>query len=79
MNERRIWAAIVLGRDAWTCEAILERKPVIAANLDPESLRRALRGEPLPPASEFVLVLDEMLDAIAEAGPLTLKRKERRR
>jgi hypothetical protein len=78
LNTRRVWAAMMLARDVWTCESILGRKPVIAANLDPEPLLRALRGEPLPPASEFVLVLDEMLDAIAEAGPLT-RRKERRR
>jgi hypothetical protein len=77
--ERRIWSAYVLARDVWTCESILRGLPVIAANLDAEVLRRGLRGDPLPPASEFVLVDGEMLDAIAEAGPLTRKRKERLR
>jgi hypothetical protein len=48
--------------------------PVIAANLDGEVLRRAL----LPPASEFIEVDVDMLDAVAEAGPLTLNRKARR-
>jgi hypothetical protein len=52
--------------------------PVIAANLDGEVLRRALRGAPLPPASEFIEVDVDMLDAVAEAGPLTLNRKARR-
>ncbi len=75
---RRLWAAFMLARDVWTCESVVRGLPVIAANLDAEVLRRALRGEPLPPASEFVVVDHQRLDAIAEAGPLT-RRKERRR
>jgi hypothetical protein len=65
--------------DPWTAASIVRGEPVIAGNLDPEVFRRALRGASLPPASEFVVIDHQMLDAIAEAGPLTLKRKERRR
>jgi hypothetical protein len=74
---RRIWAAIMLARDVWTCGSVLRGLPVIGANLDGEVLRRALRGDPIPPASEFLLVGDDMLDAIAEAGPLMPKEERR--
>jgi hypothetical protein len=69
-QERRIWAALMLARDVSTCCSILRGVPVIAANLDAEVLRRALRGQALPPAPEFVQVDADMLEAIAEAGTL---------
>jgi hypothetical protein len=66
----------MLARDIWTSESVLRELPVVGANLDGEVLRRALRGDPLPPASEFVLVDVAMLDAIAEAGPLTPRKRK---
>ena len=68
--EARVWAAIMLARDVDTCDAILAGEPVIAARLDGECLRRALRGAPPPPTSEFITVTPEMLEAISAAGPL---------
>jgi hypothetical protein len=72
---RLLWAAFVIARDIWTCEAILRARPVRAGNLDAEALRRALRGAPLPLADDYLTVGREMLDALAEALPLTPKRK----
>lgn len=66
----RVWAAWMLARDLETFESILRRLPVRAGNLDGVILRRALRGAALPPANSFIPVTDEMLDAIAEAGPV---------
>lgn len=71
-SANRVWAAIALSLRVETCEAILAGEPVIAANLDGKVLRRALRGKPPPPISEFITVTPEMLDAIAEAGPLRM-------
>jgi hypothetical protein len=68
---RRLWAAMMIARDVWVCESILLGRPVLAAHLDAEALRRALRGKPLPPSSEFIDVNADMLGALAEAGPFT--------
>lgn len=76
---RRLWGAMMIARDPWTCESILHGRPVVAANLDGEVLRRALRGGPAPPPSEFIVVDEGMLDAVAEAGPLNPKHRGRRR
>jgi len=68
--EDRCWAAILLALDPATCASILERKPVRAGNCDAFFMRRALRGADLPSAEDFVIVTLDMLDAIAEAGPV---------
>jgi hypothetical protein len=49
----------------------------MAARLDAEALRRALRGAPLPRPEAFVLVSHEMLDALDEAGPIPTSRRTR--
>jgi hypothetical protein len=71
---RRTWAAMMIARDVHTCGSVLRGLPVFAANLDGEVLRRALRGGSAPPPSEFIVIDKEMLDAVAEAGPLTPRR-----
>lgn len=72
-SANRVWAAMALCRLVDDCQSILEGEPVLAAHLDAEVLRRGLRGRPMPPASEFITVTPEMLDAIAAAGPLRRK------
>jgi hypothetical protein len=52
---------------------------VLAGNLTAEPLRRALRGRRLPRPQEFLRVSPEMLDAIAEAGPLKKGRSPKAR
>jgi len=74
---RRLWAAIMLTRRLDVCEAILGRHPVIAFRLDAVVLGHALRGGRLPDPDSYVLVTDEMLDAVAEAGPFEPKRRRR--
>jgi hypothetical protein len=68
----RLWAATMLSLSLDTCRPILRGDPVLARQLDAVVLRRALRGEDLPPAGGFIQVTVEMLDAVAEAGPLQL-------
>lgn len=70
LANRRLWAASMLCRDLNTCTSVLRHLAVRAGNLDAVVLRRALRGAPLPPAANYIVVTDGMLDAIAEAGPL---------
>jgi hypothetical protein len=70
---RRGWAAMMLTPDLATCRSILRGLRVRAGNLDGLVLRRGLRGGPLPDAEAFIEVTAEMLDAVAEAGPLTAK------
>jgi hypothetical protein len=67
---RQAWAAVMLTSDLAVCRSILEGLLVRAGGLDAFVLRRALRGAPLPPAESYVLVTAEMLDAVAEAGPI---------
>lgn len=66
---RRYWSALMLARDVHTLKSIVIGRPVLAGRLDAEVLRRALRGEPLPPAEEFIRIRHGHLDAVAEAGP----------
>jgi hypothetical protein len=66
---------MMLAHDVDTYASILAGRPVIASNLDALVFRRALRGGPLPPADSFVQVTEEMLDAVAECGPLVAKPK----
>jgi hypothetical protein len=75
VESRRVWAAMMLALDLDTCRSILSSRRVIASNLDAFVFRRALRGDRLPPADSFVHVTAEMLDAVAECGPLVVKRK----
>ena len=65
----RLWSALMLTRDLETCESLLRRLPVRAGNLDAIALQHALRGARLPSANTYIPVTDEMLDAVAEAGP----------
>jgi hypothetical protein len=75
----RCWAAMMVALDLDTCRSILRGLSVRAGNLDGFVLRRALRGGPLPDAENYLVVADEMLDAVAEAGPLPVPIRERRR
>ena len=45
---RRLWAVLMLARTVDVAESILAGRPVMARNLDPEALRRALRGATAP-------------------------------
>jgi hypothetical protein len=67
---RRLWGVLMLAWTVEVAESILVGRPVMASGLDAEALRRALRGAPLPDPDQYVVVTDEMLDAINEAGPL---------
>jgi len=72
----RLWAAFMLSRSPEVCESILLGRPVMVRNLDPEALRRALRGERLPATPDsYIRVRSGHLDALAESGPLTKERK----
>jgi hypothetical protein len=76
MTERHLWAALMLALDTNTAGSILRGLRVRAGNLDGFVLRRALRGEPLPDPEEFIYVTPAMLEAIDEAGPLSLPTKK---
>jgi hypothetical protein len=69
----RLWAGIMITPDLDTCRSLLLGRKILAGRLDGEVLRRALRGAPLPHAESYLEITTEMLDAVAEAGPLTLK------
>jgi hypothetical protein len=69
-RDRRVWAAMVLALDVDTCRSILRSRLVRAGNLDGFVLRRALRGGRVPHAESYLHVSADMLDAVAEAGPL---------
>ena len=62
------WAAIVVSLTVDTAASIMRGDPVLARNLDPVVLARALRGEPLPKPDEYVTVTVPMLEAINEGG-----------
>jgi hypothetical protein len=64
------WAAFMLARDTHTLESIIAGRPVMAGCLHGEVLRRALRGEILPPADSYIRIRNGHLDAVAEAGRL---------
>jgi hypothetical protein len=69
---------MMLAFDLDTCESILQRLPVVAANLDPVVLRHALRGRRLPNADSYMTVTEAMLDAIAEAEIVLVKQAGKR-
>jgi hypothetical protein len=74
---RRLWAVMMLARTPEAAESLMRNRPVRAGLLDAEALRRALRGNPLPGADEFVTVTREMLDAVDEAGPMSMQGRKR--
>lgn len=67
--DRRLWAIVTLTSDLAVVRSILLGRPVLGRQLDAEALRRALRGEPLPPPDRFFRVRPGHLDAVAEGGP----------
>jgi hypothetical protein len=75
-SERNLWGAMMVALDVDTCESILRGLRVRAGNLDGFVLRRALRGEPLPDPENYIEVTPAMLEAIDEAGPLSLPTKK---
>jgi hypothetical protein len=60
---------MMLARTPEVWGSILRGLPVMVSRLDPEALRRALRGDP-PPPGEFIHITDDNLDALAECGPI---------
>lgn len=66
---RALWAAIMLTSDLAVCRSILLGRPVLARQLDGEALRRARRGQPVPPPDQYVRVRAGHLAAVAEGGP----------
>jgi hypothetical protein len=79
VNERHLWAAVMLALDVDTASSILRGLRVRAGNLDANILRRALRGAPLPHPEEFIQISAAMLKAVDEAGPLAPDTKGGRR
>jgi hypothetical protein len=61
---------MMLAKDADTCTSILNYRPVRAGNLDPFYLRRARRRIGLPDPHDFLIVTQEMVDAVVEAGTI---------
>jgi hypothetical protein len=72
-ESRRLWAVLMLTSDLEVARSILIGRPVLARQLDAEALRRARRGEPLPPPDSYIRVRDGHLDGVAEAGPMQPK------
>jgi hypothetical protein len=68
LRGNRLWAAMMLARKREVAVSILRGLPVRVGNLDPLVLNRALRGR--PHEETYITVTAEMLDAIAEAGPI---------
>jgi hypothetical protein len=71
---RRVWAAIQITAHVDVCASILRGLPVMVRRLDPEALRRALRGDP-PPPLDFITITPDHLDALVECGSLTERRR----
>jgi len=67
--DRRLWAAVMLTPDVEVSRSILVGHRVLARQLEPAALRRALRGASFPPDDEYIQVPSQMLDAVAEGGP----------
>ena len=70
----RLWAVLMIARTPEVAESILRGRPVMVRTLDPEVLRRGLRGMSVPAPTTYIRVRPGHLDAIAEAGPLTGRR-----
>jgi hypothetical protein len=71
---RRLWTVFMLARTLAVAESILAGRPVMARNLEPEALRRALRGVPVPAPNAYIRIRHGHLDAVAECGPLLERR-----
>jgi hypothetical protein len=66
---RCLWAAVMLSDGLDVVRSVMTSKPVLARQLDPAALRRALRGgRPWPAGEEYITVDADMLDAVAEGG-----------
>lgn len=67
----RAWAAMTLATNVATWGSILAGRQVYVANLHPEPLRHALRNTDVVVLNpdHYLLVTNDMLDAIVEAGP----------
>ena len=72
--DRRLWASVMLTADVEVCRSTLLGHRVLARQLEPAAVRRALRGGSFPPDHEYIQVSAEMLDAVAEGGLLTAAR-----
>jgi hypothetical protein len=68
---------MMLTADVEVCASILAGRPVRAGGLDAFVLRRALPGGPLRDSESFIYISAAMLAAVAEAGPLRRRGKER--
>jgi hypothetical protein len=75
LTDRHLWAATMVALDLDTASSILRGLRVRAGNLDGFVLRRALRGDPLPDPEDYIEITPAMLEAIDEAGPLSLPTK----
>ena len=56
--------------DLDVARSILLGRRVPAFKLDSVVLRRAFRGADLPPPGDYIEITADMLDAVAEGGPL---------
>jgi hypothetical protein len=68
LEDRRLWAVLTLTGDLEVARSIMCGKPVLARQLDPDALYRALRGGPLPDPDSYFRVRDGHLAAISEGG-----------
>jgi hypothetical protein len=68
----RVWAAMMLTENVAVFESILRGEAVLVSQLHAAILRRALRGRRLRDSDEetYLVVSDDMLDAVAEAGAI---------
>jgi len=66
---------MMVALDLGTASSILRGLRVRAGSLDGFVLRRALRGDPLPDPEDYIEITPAMLEAIDEAGPLSLPTK----
>lgn len=69
----RLWSLFMIATTLRVAESILAGLPIRAGTLDGVALHRALRGGRLPDPNSYLVVDDAMLDAIAEAGPFSLR------
>ena len=73
MTAGRLWSLFMISSTLAVAESILAGLPIRAGTLDGIALHRALRGGRLPDPNSYLVVDDGMLDALAEAGPLSLR------
>jgi hypothetical protein len=68
LDDRRLWAAVMLTADLAVCQSILSGRRVLVRQLNSAALKRALRGAPLPDRNSYVRISGAMLDSVAEGG-----------